>query len=79
MIPISVTEATYIGDYVIQCAFCNGVTQRIDMKPLLEYPAYAELRDENLFRQFRVEETICWSNGADISPEWLYNNGVNVE
>jgi hypothetical protein len=79
MAPIAVTGAKYLGDFVLQCTFSTGATKRVDMKPLFKYPAYSELRDENLFRQFRIEETVLWSNGADIAPEWLYENGTDIE
>lgn len=48
------------------------------MTPLLAYPAYEDLRDEEKFKQFGLDETIFWSNGADIAPEWIFNNGIEV-
>ncbi len=40
------------------------------------YPAFEELKDKEKFIQFGLFDTIFWSNGADIAPEYLYENGV---
>ena len=42
----------------------------------LKYPAFAELKDKKKFVQFGLDQTIFWYNGADIAPEYLYDNGV---
>jgi hypothetical protein len=75
---LTVTDVKYLGDYVLRCAFNSGVVKKVDMTPLLAFPAYNELKDENLFKQFSLDDTIFWSTGADISPEWLFENGVEV-
>lgn len=72
---ISVTQVEYLGGYIMLCTFNNGETKKVDMAPLLSYPAYQDLKDERLFKQFGLDETIFWASGADIAPEWLYNNG----
>ena len=53
-----------------------GVTKKVDLQPLLKYPAFAELKDKKKFVQFGLDQTIFWYNGADIAPEYLYDNGV---
>jgi hypothetical protein len=55
------------------------VKKRVDLSPLLKYPAYKELVDKEKFIQFGLHDTIFWANGADIAPEYLYENGVIVE
>lgn len=60
------------------CHFNDGVTKKVDMSPLLSYPAYKILKDENEFKQFGLDMTIFWANGADIAPEWLYEHGIEV-
>jgi len=35
------------------------------------------LKDIQLFQKFRVDpelETVAWENGADLAPEFLYEN-----
>ena len=48
------------------------------MTPLLNYPAYAELKDEKEFERYGVDGMVFWANGADIAPEFLYENGTPV-
>lgn len=73
---LQVTNVEYLGGYTIVCTFNNGEKRKVDLSPLLKYPAYEELKDESKFEQFGLDETIFWSNGADIAPEYLLENGV---
>lgn len=67
-----------MGNYTLLCTFNNGETRKVDLAPLLKYPAYEELRDESKFEQFGLDGTVFWANGADIAPEYLFNNGTAV-
>lgn len=73
---LTVKDVEYMGDYTLLCTFSDGVRKRVDLTPLLEYPAFQELKDKSLFIQFGLQNTIFWINGADIAPEYLYENGV---
>lgn len=73
---LQVTNVEYIGDYSLICTFNTGERRKVDLTPLLEYPAYEELKDKSKFEQFGLDETIFWANGADIAPEYLFENGV---
>ena len=75
---LKVTNVEYLGDYVLLCSFNNGQTKRVDLTPLLQYPAFEELKDKNLFVQFGLDGTIFWSNGADVAPEYLFENGTDA-
>ncbi len=44
-----VTSAEYLGKYSLLCTFNNGEKRKVDLTPLLEYPAYKELADEKEF------------------------------
>ena len=66
-----------MGDYSLLCQFSDGKKKYVDLEPLLKYPMFAELRDKNLFTQFGLDGTIFWANGADIAPEFLYDNGTD--
>lgn len=73
---LSVTDVEYLGDYRIKCTFNDGAVRNVDMSPLLDAPAFRSLKDIDEFRQFGLDDTIFWSNGADIAPEWLYQHGI---
>ena len=73
---LTITDVEYLGEYTLLCTFNNGERRKIDLTPLLDYPAYQELRDKKQFEQFGLDHTIFWANGADIAPEYLFENGV---
>ena len=75
---LHILNADYIGNYSLLCTFNNGERREVDLKPLLKYPAFEELIDEEKFQEFGVLNTVFWSNGADIAPEWLLQNGKPV-
>jgi len=76
---LSVKQVKHLGAYVMLCTFSTGVVKEVDLSPLLDYPAFKELKDESQFKQFGLDGTIFWANGADIAPEWLYDNGKEVK
>ncbi len=73
---LTITDVEYISDYTLLCTFSTGERRKVDLTPLLAYPAFGELRDKQKFIQFGLEDTIFWANGADIAPEYLYERGV---
>ena len=36
------------------------------------------LKDEKEFERYGVDGMVFWANGADIAPEFLYENGTPV-
>lgn len=75
---LNVTDVSYMGNYTLLCTFNNGESRIVDLTPLLKYPAFEELRDVSKFEQFGLDGTVFWANGADIAPEYLFNNGTAV-
>lgn len=73
---LTITDVEYLGDYSLLCTFSTGERRKVDLSPLLSYPAFEKLRDKEQFIQFGLEDTIFWKNGADIAPERLYELGV---
>lgn len=73
---LKITDVEYKGGYVLLCTFSTGEKKTVDLSPLLRFPAFEELRDEKNFMQFGLDGTIFWANGADIAPEYLYENGI---
>lgn len=76
---LKVTKAEYGGDYTIVCTFNDGVTKKVDISSLFYLPIFAELKDTDQFIRFGLDPfTVCWDNGADIAPIYLYENGTVV-
>lgn len=71
-----VTSAEYLGSHTLLCTFNNGDRRKVDLTPLLNLPAYEDLKDEKEFERYGVDGTVFWANGADIAPEYLLEHGV---
>ena len=55
---LKVIDVEYKGGYILLCTFNTGEKKTVDMSPLLKYPAFEELKDENKFVQFGLDGTI---------------------
>jgi Protein of unknown function (DUF2442) len=74
---LHVKEAKYLHDYVLWLRFNDGAEGEIDLEKELEGEVFGSLKDRQLFQKFRVDpelETVVWENGADLAPEFLYEN-----
>ncbi len=79
---ISVISAEYVEDYSVSFTFNDGKTGVVDLSDTLWGPMFEPLKDVNEFKKFTVSsifDTICWENGADISPEYLYERVKSIE
>ena len=71
-----VVEGHYVSEFTIRLRFDDGKVGEIDLRDELWGPMFEPLRNPDYFRRFRVHpelHTIVWENGADFSPEFLYN------
>ena len=74
MIP-KIVNAEYAHDYVIHLCFADGTQGDVDLDHELYGEMFEPLKDIETFKQFTVHpefHTLCWPNGADIAPEYLY-------
>lgn len=74
---LHVREARYVRDYVIWLRFNDGAEGEVDLSGELEGEVFEPLRDLRAFKSFSVDPelgTIVWENGADLAPEFLYEN-----
>ncbi len=74
MIP-KVIDAEYEHDYVIHLRFADGTEGDVDLAGELHGEIFEPLADPEMFRRVFVHpefHTLCWPNGADIAPEFLY-------
>lgn len=71
--------AEYLRDYQILVTFEDGKTGVVDLRHELWGEVFEPLRDIELFRRFRFDpdlDTIVWPTGADLAPEYLYENAA---
>ena len=70
----NVVDARYVKDYVIWLRFQDGSEGEVDLSSELWGPVFEPLKDLNIFKKFTLAEygTLVWPNGADIAPEFLY-------
>jgi len=70
-----ITEAKYVRDYIIHVRFSDETEGDIDFKDELHGQIFEPLKDKDFFRQFSIHpdfHTLCWPNGSDFAPEFLY-------
>jgi hypothetical protein len=76
----AVTEVTPLNNYMLRLKFKNGEEKFFDMKPHLNTGIFKMLKDETIFKTAKISfDTVEWANEADIDPETLYHDGVNVK
>ena len=77
-----VKNAQYVDDYKIIILFDNMKKKIVDLKNHLIGKVFEPLKDTAYFKRFRVDhdiDTIVWENGADLSPDFLYEIGQEVD
>ena len=70
-----IVEARYVAGHTVWLHFEDGTQGEIDLAAELWGPVFEPLRDPDYFKQVRLNPdigTIVWPNGADFSPEFLY-------
>jgi hypothetical protein len=73
-----VTDASYLDGYKLQVRFENDEVRNVDLGKHLDGPIFELLKDLSYFKQFEVNhdiDTVVWPNGADFSPDFLYEIG----
>ena len=76
-----VVDASYLGAYKLKIRFENDEVRIVDLSDHLDGPVFEPLKDLSYFKQFQVNhdiDTVVWPNGADVSPDFLYEIGVTV-
>ena len=74
MIP-RVVEAEYVQGYTIRLQFADGSTGNVDLGEELHGEVFEPLEDLMLFKRYQIHpefQTLCWPNGANFAPEFLY-------
>ena len=70
-----IVEARYVANHTVWLRFEDGTEGEVDLSRELDGPVFEPLRDPLYFEQLTLNAdigTIVWPNGADFSPEFLY-------
>jgi hypothetical protein len=76
-----VRDVKYVGDYKLRLTFEDGSLREVDLSRHLDGEVFEPLKNLSNFKGVRVNadlDTIVWENGADMSPDFLYEIGVPV-
>lgn len=70
---IKVIEAKYLKGYQLALKFNDGTSGMVDLEKEFRGPVFEPLKDVETFKAFDLDAwTVCWPNGADFAPEFLY-------
>ncbi|MBI5476289.1 MAG: DUF2442 domain-containing protein [Ignavibacteriales bacterium] len=70
-----IIKVKYVTDYIIWLKFNDGSEGEVNLKDELWGTVFEELKDVKQFQKMQLHpelHTIVWENGADFSPEFLY-------
>ena len=71
----------YISGYKLLLTFEDGSVRLADLEPHLDGEVFEPLKKIDYFKGATVNselDTIVWDNGADMSPDFLYEIGVPI-
>lgn len=73
-----VIEVKVLNDYKLHILFDDGLAGDVDIAKLVPFKGVFEpLNDKKFFSRVKINSdigTICWDNGADISPSLLHQS-----
>ena len=79
MIP-QIIEVKALNGYKLWLRFRDGTIGTVDLSAELWGPMFEPLKDQALFAKAAVHpelHTVTWPNGADLSPEFLYEQAAH--
>ena len=71
-----IVKVTVLDNYNLHLQFEDGVSGEIDISQIIPFEGvFKPLKDKAYFSRVSVNPnvgTICWENGADLSPAFLH-------
>jgi len=70
-----------LSEYKLLLTLGDGNLRQVDLAPHLDVEMFEPLKDIGNFKSVHLNsdlDTIVWKNGADMSPDFLYEIGVPV-
>lgn len=77
-----ITEVKYIKDYKLALTFDNNKQKLVNLENHLSGEIFTPLKEVDYFKTVCLNQdldTIVWENGADISPDFLYEIGEEIK
>lgn len=72
-------EVKALEDFLLYIKFQNGEDKIYDMKEMLKFDYYKNLRNKENFKTVKVFGiTLKWNTGEDIAPEKIYFNSIPI-
>ena len=71
-----------VHDYILHLRFADGVEGDVDLKGELYGKLFEPLKEQSFFLKVSIQpdfHTLVWPNGADISPEFLYEKTLESQ
>ena len=69
----AVKEVLPHDDYTLTVVLDNGEKGMLEMKPMLDFGVFRQLKDYDTFKRVHVAfDTIKWECGVDLDPEFVY-------
>jgi hypothetical protein len=81
MIPVLI-EVKPLDGYRLWVRFQDGATGTLDLTAELWGSMFEPLKDRSLFAKASVDpelHTVTWPNGADLAPEFLYQQALQSQ
>ena len=76
---LHVIGVEYLDGYRVLVNFNDGFSGIVNLEGKLTGPVFRPLNEIEAFRQFKIEgHTVCWSNGADLAPEYLRGLAIEI-
>lgn len=77
---VYIVDAIPLPHHHLLCQYNNGRWNLVDFRPLLQFPAFNDLKSERLFYDIDFSNGVTnWDNERiDIAPEYLYRNGISL-
>ncbi|MES2662975.1 MAG: DUF2442 domain-containing protein [Pseudomonadota bacterium] len=72
---LHVIDAKYVTGHKVEVVFNDGRRVIADLTEALKGKVFEALKDKAEFSHLTVDSelgTICWANGADLAPEYIY-------
>jgi len=70
-----ITGVKHTGGYRLELEFEDGTIRSVDLEHHLDGEVFDLLKDPGHFRSAHLNtdiDTVVWDNGADMSPDFLY-------